>query len=454
MPGQDITLTNYLFEMSILIGEFTFIVSLIIATYSYNKKKNIWWNIGIATLHGVILFVIINIIGLIQFCISKMYKYGEFFTRYILTTAFYLIPIFNKKANLKAKICISLSVYSMFFIAGELGSCFPVLLRELEYSKILDTVIRNALTVSTIIFSIYIRHFSLSKIKDIPVQSIIYICVISLLEIGICIYCSTFSFNPGFDFSVIKLLLFIFVEVINYLTYYMIFTICIKNENMVQLQAENFELTKNNELITVSDEYFKKLRAIKHDEKNQYSYMKILIEQKRYDELETFFNQYGDGTLEAISFISCNNPMISSILNMEYSKARAKNIEFDTKIAVPDKVSILSTDLSSLLTNVIDNAIEACTYHKIENPIVTIRIRQYEKFFLLEVSNPVSKELTLEDIKNNKTTKEDKAVHGFGYKIIRGIVSKYQGTLNRTCENGLFTLKAMLNYPDEESKEN
>lgn len=141
MPGQDITLTNYLFEMSILIGEFTFIVSLIIATYSYNKKKNIWWNIGIATLHGVILFAIINIIGLIQFCISKMYKYGEFFTRYILTTAFYLIPIFNKKTNLKAKICISLSVYSMFFIAGELGSCFPVLLRELEYSKILDTVI-------------------------------------------------------------------------------------------------------------------------------------------------------------------------------------------------------------------------------------------------------------------------------------------------------------------------
>lgn len=342
----------------------------------------------------------------------------------------------------------------MFFIAGELGSCFPVLLRELEYSKILDTVIRNALTVSTIIFSIYIRHFSLSKIKDIPIQSIIYICVISLLEIGICIYCSTFSFNPGFDFSVIKLLLFIFVEVINYLTYYMIFTICIKNENMVQLQAENFELTKNNELITVSDEYFKKLRAIKHDEKNQYSYMKILIEQKRYDELETFFNQYGDGTLEAISFISCNNPMISSILNMEYSKARAKNIEFDTKIAVPDKVSILSTDLSSLLTNVIDNAIEACIYYKIEKPIVTIRIRQYEKFFLLEVSNPVSKELTLEDIKNNKTTKEDKAVHGFGYKIIKGIVSKYQGTLNRTCENGLFTLKAMLNYPDEKSKEN
>lgn len=51
MPGQDITLTNYLFEMSILIGEFTFIVSLIIATYSHNKKKNIWWNIGIATLH-------------------------------------------------------------------------------------------------------------------------------------------------------------------------------------------------------------------------------------------------------------------------------------------------------------------------------------------------------------------------------------------------------------------
>lgn len=349
MPGQNITLTNYLFEMSILIGEFTFIISLIVATYSYNKKKNIWWNIRIATLHGVILFIIINIIGLIQFCISKRYKYGEFFTRYILTTIFYLIPIFNKK-NFKAKICISLSVYSMFFIAAELGSCFPVLLRELEYSKILDTIIRNTLTVSTIIFSIYIRHFSLSKIKNIPVQSIIYICVISLLEMGICIYCSTFSFNPEFDFSVIKLLLFIFVEVINYLTYYMIFTICIKNENMVQLQAKNFELTKSNELITVSDEYFKKLRAIKHDEKNQYSYMKMLIEQKRYDELETFFNQYGDGTLEAISFISCNNPMISSILNMEYSKARANNIEFDTKIAVPDKVSILSTDLSSLLT--------------------------------------------------------------------------------------------------------
>lgn len=452
MPIIEIPITSYLFEMSILIGEFTFIISLILGTYRVNKNHGVWWNIGMSVAHICILFVVTNLISICQYYIEgKGYRDWSFYVRYLFAALIYLIPLFNSKHKFIARSCIVLMLYGMHFLLGELGSCVPVLLRESTYGKQWDTILRNTISATLILFAWFLRHYSLTKIKKLPITAVIFIAIISLLEIGLFIYVSYLtSFNSDAKTATIKLVFSIYIVVLYYFSYYLIYKICVGNEDKVQLQAENYELTKNNELMMISDEYYGKLRAMKHDAKNQYGYMKVLIQEKKFDELVEFFNQYGDGTLEAISFITSNNSMIDSILNMEYAKARANNIEFDIKIAVPDTLPILSTDLSSLLTNIIDNALEACLYYKIEKPVVTIRIRKYEDFLLIDVTNPVPKVLTMDQIKKIRTTKPQNDIHGFGHIIIKRIINEYDGTLERTCEDGLFNLKAMLSCNKED----
>lgn len=335
MPIIEIPITSYLFEMSILIGEFTFIISLILGTYRVNKNHGVWWNIGMLVAHICILFVVTNLLSICQYYIEgKGYRDWSFYVRYLFAALIYLIPLFNSKHKFIARSCIVLMLYGMHFLLGELESCVPVLLRESTYGKQWDTILRNTISATLILFAWFLRHYSLTKIKKLPITAVIFIAIISLLEIGLFIYVSYLtSFNSDAKTATIKLVFSIYIVVLYYFSYYLIYKICVGNEDKVQLQAENYELTKNNELMMISDEYYGKLRAMKHDAKNQYGYMKVLIQEKKFDELVEFFNQYGDGTLEAISFITSNNSMIDSILNMEYAKARANSIEFDVKIA-------------------------------------------------------------------------------------------------------------------------
>lgn len=238
----------------------------------------------------------------------------------------------------------------------------------------------------------------------------------------------------------------------NIVSYYMMFYIVKANQDMIHLQAKNFELEKNQELLMVSDQNLEKLRKLKHDSKNQYAYMKILLSEKRYEELDWFFEEYGDGILEPISFISSSNPIVSSVLNMEYAKARALGVDFDCKLAIPPSLPILSTDLSSLLCNLLDNAIHGAKESQVEKP-VTIRMREYQRFLYLEVDNPVLSTMTLKQVEETRTTKKDKEFHGFGRKIIASIVKKYNGTIEGDLKDHVYSVKIMLSYPSAEEEE-
>ena len=63
--------------------------------------------------------------------------------------------------------------------------------------------------------------------------------------------------------------------------------------------------------------------------------------------------------------------------------------------------------------------------------------------FLLIIDNPVEKNV---DIINNTipTSKEEKDQHGLGLQNINQIVKKYNGTINMTCKNLIFTSTIML----------
>ena len=220
----------------------------------------------------------------------------------------------------------------------------------------------------------------------------------------------------------------------------------------MDLVIKNDELEKNEELMLVSDQNLEKLRMLRHDCKNQYATMKVLLEGKRYDELDKFFLEYGDGVIEPISFISVNNRIISSILNMEYSKAMARGVQFDCKIAIPDQLPYYSTDLTSLLCNVLDNAIEATCQVDVEKRIL-IRMRVYQDFFYMEVVNPIKDGLTMEMIRKTRTTKKDADQHGYGRKIISSIVKKYNGTKKDEIIGGMYHVTIMLSNPTKKEDE-
>ena len=91
-----------------------------------------------------------------------------------------------------------------------------------------------------------------------------------------------------------------------------------------------------------------------------------------------------------------------------------------------------AVDLSVLLANFFDNAIEAEKKLKGEKEII-FDMRAYKGYLIITIKNLVEKKV-LDENGLLQTTKEDKQKHGFGMSSMKEIVEKYEGYLSFSDE--------------------
>ncbi len=440
--------TTFVIEPSIIIGNLCFASALAVSVLPKKWKKRLFSLAEFAFLFLTLslLTFLLPLMGM-QIAIS-------FYVKYFIVAALYLTYIGIKFRKIRKSLCIIFcSLYAMTFLLGELGGSIPILVQQLESSKILDSIIRNVCTFLIVPFAYIINRYPFSKIRFIPFSVYFFTAFFNLFILVISWYSSFHLQIREFNFAMFELIIFLFLVISDVFAYLMLFNQCRKNQEKMDLIIKNDELEKNEQLMMISDQNLEKLRMLKHDCKNQYATMKLLLEQRKYDELDQFFMEYGDGIIEPVSFISVNNKVISSILNMEYSKALAQSIHFDCKLAIPDHLDIYSTDLTSLLCNLLDNAIEATVLTEKEKRIY-IRMRVYQEFLYIEIANPIRSGLSLDDIKKVRTTKNNFEQHGFGRKVISSTVRKYNGTIHDEInEDGMYHVTIMLSMPNEKGEE-
>ena len=96
-----------------------------------------------------------------------------------------------------------------------------------------------------------------------------------------------------------------------------------------------------------------------------------------------------------------------------------------------------SLDFSALLSNLLDNAIEA-------NPTeISVVISQRRGYETILVKNTISKSVLTEN-PDLKTTKSDGTSHGMGIPQIKAITEKYGGMCDFYEEDGYFCACAFI----------
>jgi len=104
---------------------------------------------------------------------------------------------------------------------------------------------------------------------------------------------------------------------------------------------------------------------------------------------------------------------------------------------------INNTDLCIILSNALDNAIEACRAYKGDRKI-TVFGGYRHGYFILTVKNPTVNRIA-DDSALPATTKADKLQHGFGLVNINAVVEKYDGAMRTECKDGQFVLSLTFN---------
>ena len=139
--------------------------------------------------------------------------------------------------------------------------------------------------------------------------------------------------------------------------------------------------------------------------------------------------------------VNSHHPIIDAILNHKYQIATEQQIDMQIRVNDLSCVELSVDALVVLLSNLLDNAIEACLRVKTD-PAIDCSILNDDGFLFISISN-TSLPVTIVD-DTIPTTKVPKQDHGYGLMIIRHILDQYNAEYTFTYEDGWFHFAAEL----------
>ena len=126
-----------------------------------------------------------------------------------------------------------------------------------------------------------------------------------------------------------------------------------------------------------------------------------------------------------------------------------ENIEFVVLGKLTDKMPLEMFDITTLMGNILQNAVEATI--NTDAPTIRVELVEHKKEIFIVVSNSVVEKI---NIKKGFfiTSKKDKANHGIGLKNIIATVEKYHGEyyMEYIEQNGEALFKISIAIPKAE----
>ena len=147
--------------------------------------------------------------------------------------------------------------------------------------------------------------------------------------------------------------------------------------------------------------------------------------------------------------ISTGNLVADAILNAKAEEAQRENISFTFRGAVP-KDDIAGEDICTIISNLLDNAIEACRKIETEKWIEAEGMVKNGNY-IFSVTNVCA----VAPKKHNgsiRTSKPDSKNHGFGLKNVKAVAEKYSGALTAGYENNTFCADVRLKLKTDKIK--
>lgn len=210
------------------------------------------------------------------------------------------------------------------------------------------------------------------------------------------------------------------------------------------IEKENELYCKQCELMQTSTQ---ELQAFRHDLNNQFVAMNELLIKGRYNDLKIHLQTLAKLTGERTVYSTTGNVAVDGIINYKLQNAMINHIRVTADVAVPSELSIEIADIITILGNLFDNALSAIMQLPEEERSLSLKLVYGQERLIISMSNPYKTDVRYEN-GEIVTTKKDTRNHGFGIKNIEKVVEKYNGYMEITHDNQIFTTDLLLYLPE------
>ncbi len=184
------------------------------------------------------------------------------------------------------------------------------------------------------------------------------------------------------------------------------------------------------------------IRKYKHDIRHYNRVLAGFIKEKEYDKATAYLQEF-DSMLEQVTAVSfCDNQIVNELLTIYASRCQKLGFKPRVKAVVPERIPIEETELTSLVANALENAVEAQEKIDKENRQIKFEITYDGKKLKMISQNPAGVQTSFDE--NGLPISTRPIQSGIGTKQIKDIAEKYGGAASFTQENGTFILKAVL----------
>ncbi len=433
-------LTNYTFVVQFVVVAFS--IAFILSPPARDQKS-----LAIFFVKIVVLFIIELLINTILILLAKVWPPLNgigFFISHLIVLFFYCI--FFCKFGIYNKLIMASVLYCTIITVTELGARFVELVSGGRTPGHMSPwTLVSYLLILLCVFFLY--KYSVKQTEDIS-ASFVGMIEIPVFAAAFLIYFHTASIGPGVPESEDKFYVAVLVAIYMIVMENYFLWRSASNERMQQtiLQKENEFLVASNSMMKLSEQAISDMRELRHDIKNQLTTMSILLETGKYDKLKEYFENLAVTVSDKLLYIDCGNKEISAILNMEMQKCKVNQIVLDCKVNVPPKLPFSPNDICSLLTNIIDNAIEACVRRENTQRPIFFEMGIKQEYLVVCCRNFLGK---MDEAERGETLllrsrKGDGNNHGLGHKIVEKTVKKYNGVVNYEIRKNEFVVQLML----------
>ncbi|GMQ63965.1 sensor histidine kinase [Vallitalea maricola] len=182
-----------------------------------------------------------------------------------------------------------------------------------------------------------------------------------------------------------------------------------------------------------------KIRKFKHDIHNQLVVINNYIQNEFYNDAQDILNTLIKDVDIATCYNFSQNRVINTLINVKYNLMKKEFIIFEYNIKVPSKISILDKDLIAIISNILDNAIEATVKCPLSNRKISMNILYYNGALVINSKNSIQKMVV-----DLETHKRNILEHGLGLKSLFGCVNQYNGVYNWQSNNSEFEINIIM----------
>lgn len=206
-----------------------------------------------------------------------------------------------------------------------------------------------------------------------------------------------------------------------------------------QLLTLNQQIQLQSKSMTSASALYSAQRKKVHDFRAHLDVLNRLMKNKDYTAAEEYLEKITEQQTDRLFLVNTHHPILDALFNTKVAEATQKKINIDFEVNDLSKLPFDSSDMVVLLSNLLDNAIEACQqYEKEDKTIHVMAISQ--KDFFISIRNTSAPVVILNG--SIPTTKPEPQLHGFGLANIQLILEKYHGEHTMFYENGWFQFTA------------